>query len=253
MRRRAFTLIELLVVIAIIAILAAILFPVFARAREQARKTSCLSNMKQIGTAILMYAQDYDERLVPAATGVCPGPNAYGWADLTFPYIKNEKVFDCPSSTWRMRMNTAVSPPRFMRDRGGNPPGVNTECVTGTIIPADVNYNYGVNQFAAPAPAPGDARGPFHPSILALAAIPAPANTVGVGEGRGASPWALGGGLGPYDYPSVDGQVDGRRHPGNRARLATNACNMIFMDGHSKFTNLAQSLRPNVWTCNEND
>src|SRR5579872_3878616 len=60
-RRTGFTLIELLVVIAIIAILAAILFPVFARAREQARKTSCLSNLKQIGTASMMYAQDYDE------------------------------------------------------------------------------------------------------------------------------------------------------------------------------------------------
>jgi prepilin-type N-terminal cleavage/methylation domain-containing protein len=66
----AFTLIELLVVIAIIAILAAILFPVFARAREQARKTACLSNLKQIGTATLMYAQDYDETLCPPYKGV---------------------------------------------------------------------------------------------------------------------------------------------------------------------------------------
>ncbi|MCS6831601.1 MAG: DUF1559 domain-containing protein, partial [bacterium] len=65
MTRRAFTLIELLVVIAIIAILAAILFPVFSQAREAARKSSCLSNTKQFGTGILMYAQDYDEAIVP--------------------------------------------------------------------------------------------------------------------------------------------------------------------------------------------
>ena len=64
MKRRGFTLIELLVVIAIIAILAAILFPVFARAREKARQTSCLSNLKQVGLASNMYLQDYDERLV---------------------------------------------------------------------------------------------------------------------------------------------------------------------------------------------
>ncbi len=63
MRRKGFTLIELLVVIAIIAILAAILFPVFARAREKARQTSCLSNLKQLSLGVLMYAQDYDERL----------------------------------------------------------------------------------------------------------------------------------------------------------------------------------------------
>ncbi len=65
MKHRGFTLIELLVVIAIIAILAAILFPVFARAREKARQTSCLSNVKQLGLGFLMYAQDYDERLLP--------------------------------------------------------------------------------------------------------------------------------------------------------------------------------------------
>jgi len=64
-RKRGFTLIELLVVIAIIAILAAILFPVFAQAREKARAISCLSNCKQMGTAVLMYAQDYDESIVP--------------------------------------------------------------------------------------------------------------------------------------------------------------------------------------------
>src|ERR1043165_6386719 len=69
MRKNAFTLIELLVVIAIIAILAAILFPVFAQAREAARKTSCLSNIKQTGLAMLMYVQDYDERFVPWHVG----------------------------------------------------------------------------------------------------------------------------------------------------------------------------------------
>src|SRR6478735_5809147 len=88
-RRKGFTLIELLVVIAIIAILAAILFPVFAKAREAARSTVCKSNLKQIATAIQMYAQDYDE-VLPFGGGSGAAPNR--WYQLTDPYIKNTGV-----------------------------------------------------------------------------------------------------------------------------------------------------------------
>ena len=121
-RRTGFTLIELLVVIAIIAILAAILFPVFARAREKARQTSCLSNLKQLELGLLMYKQDYDEtniydRMVtsnpatpngPYAAGCAGGGNIYWWVDIVSPYVKNSQLFICPSD----QLNTACGVPK---------------------------------------------------------------------------------------------------------------------------------------------
>jgi prepilin-type N-terminal cleavage/methylation domain-containing protein/prepilin-type processing-associated H-X9-DG protein len=95
-RNAAFTLIELLVVIAIIAILAAILFPVFAQAREKARQTACLSNQKQIGLGAMQYAQDYDETM-PILYYVKNSPSSTHWMDLLYPYIKSEEIFSCPS------------------------------------------------------------------------------------------------------------------------------------------------------------
>jgi len=100
--KRGFTLIELLVVIAIIAILAAILFPVFARAREKARQTSCLSNIKEIALGALMYVQDYDEMFFGMLQGRRDG--VYGvepyliWPQQVYPYIKNAQIFTCPSA-----------------------------------------------------------------------------------------------------------------------------------------------------------
>ena len=101
---RAFTLIELLVVIAIIAILAAILFPVFSKVRENARKTACLSNEKQIGLAIIEYTQDSDETYTGGAPGVVQSVNGgqepgQGWAGAVSPFIKSRQLFTCPDDT----------------------------------------------------------------------------------------------------------------------------------------------------------
>lgn len=110
--RRGFTLIELLVVIAVIALLAAILFPVFARARENARRTACQSNLKQIGLGLLQYTQDYDETYPLDVFGSSAGAtatnyderglptdsvNTWRWMDAIFPYVKNEQIFNCPT------------------------------------------------------------------------------------------------------------------------------------------------------------
>jgi prepilin-type N-terminal cleavage/methylation domain-containing protein/prepilin-type processing-associated H-X9-DG protein len=131
--RRGFTLIELLVVIAIIAIIAAILFPVFARARENARRSSCQSNMKQIGLGLLQYTMDYDETLVMSkfeclkADGI--NYNNYYWHDAIFPYVKSNQLFDCPSRTQNNKMVT-VDATTF------NPNGA---------IKSDASGDYGMN------------------------------------------------------------------------------------------------------------
>src|SRR5713226_4903050 len=113
-RRNGFTLIELLVVIAVIAILAAILFPVFAQARQKARITSCLSNLKQLGTAVMMYVQDYDERLPPHYDRYDPKQVTKGSSVIANklkaawgPYIKNDGIFKCPADTGAAATNWA--------------------------------------------------------------------------------------------------------------------------------------------------
>jgi len=108
MKRKGFTLIELLVVIAIIALLAAILFPVFARARENARRASCMSNMKQIGLALMQYTQDYDERLPFYGSTSAGDPSSTtsnyvtstipNWHAQVYPYVKSWDLFKCPSA-----------------------------------------------------------------------------------------------------------------------------------------------------------
>jgi prepilin-type N-terminal cleavage/methylation domain-containing protein/prepilin-type processing-associated H-X9-DG protein len=125
---RGFTLIELLVVIAIIAILAAILFPVFAQARDKARGISCLSNNKQVGLAFMMYAQDYDETFPMSRVALTPndtGTRTHPWPVLIHPYVKNIAVMKCPSDITPADMNgsswTAWCPPGVLnsarRDR----------------------------------------------------------------------------------------------------------------------------------------
>jgi len=130
MKKRGFTLIELLVVIAIIAILAAILFPVFAKAREKARQTTCTNGLKQIGTAILQYVQDNDETYLQAWNGSsnANGATQFNWGWASQPYIKNRQVYRCPNEI----QNCGVS--YNMNNMLGNAAMAKVQSPSSTII-----------------------------------------------------------------------------------------------------------------------
>ena len=161
-RKRAFTLMELLVVISIIALLASILFPVFARARENARRSSCSSNLKQIGLGILQYSQDYDEKLPvhPVSTGTVAGnvlnysTTSYNWIYEIQPYVKSWQLFRCPSM------------PNFAGGGGFNPSGNNASSyfVNGVVV----------NRALAVIPAPAEIIWCHESDFTYAAAIPRP-------------------------------------------------------------------------------
>lgn len=165
--RRGFTLIELLVVIAIIVIVAAILFPVFAQAREKARQTTCLSNLRQVGAAALIYAQDYDESMVHTELGgdVSDANERY-WGDMLAPYLKNWPLLVCPSAAGGP-LQFKTGPTRFSQQW---------------------SYTYGINDITDNTPActpGGGGSGPDSPACRhlgvagqALAALSFPSATI---------------------------------------------------------------------------
>ena len=138
-RRSGFTLIELLVVIAIIAILAAILFPVFAKAREKARQSSCSSNEKQLSNGVIMYAQDYDEKPPLVYDDTLGTANREIWVEKVEPYVKNRQIYFCPSGS------TAVNnPPK-------NTIGAYYGLIMGHVLPEGQAAGKSIAEFTRPA------------------------------------------------------------------------------------------------------
>ncbi len=210
--RTGFTLIELLVVIAIIAILAAILFPVFARAREKARANTCLSNVKQLMLGALMYANDYDERMLPASFAWNTVPS---WKAMVFPYVKNAQLFQCPS----------YAPPGNSEKADDFIPG------TATLFPKSYGLNACTNIGAGATPPTSYYCG----GAKSMAEIAMPAETLFIVETR--SWW------GPYwdnAYPSTKPQLEARH---------SRQTNYGFCDGHAKsLMPTATNLTRNMWS-----
>lgn len=228
--RRGFTLIELLVVIAIIAILAAILFPVFAKARAKARQTSCLSNTRQLMTAAMSYTQDYDEVFLPMWSN-CTNNGAatrYWWMGLAQPYIKNLQILECPSCTagWR---GTAVF------GDGASGKGIYAPCGT-TDSYVRCWGGYGYNSYADTSngrcPGTGD-RGDLG-NWTKLEAVRAPSETIAIGDSPcvvlGIIPcWGAGQPYCPLDTNDYQERGDSRHNGGNNYGL---------VDGHAKWYKL---------------
>ncbi len=212
MRGKGFTLIELLVVIAIIAILAAILFPVFARAREKARSISCLSNLKQLGTAAMMYSQDYDEMyLTHCHRPDLTGPVFAYWFEMLQPYIVSQQILVCPTHRGKTGGHSIVGSYGYI-------------CTGFTLDPASVNYT-GIPHYGS------------------LSQIYYPAQLIMIGESSKSSCRVC-----PHYHVQDGDHIPTVHHYPEDLSRHNGGANYMFFDGHAKWMRYSQTVAPyNIW------
>jgi prepilin-type N-terminal cleavage/methylation domain-containing protein/prepilin-type processing-associated H-X9-DG protein len=242
--RSGFTLIELLVVIAIIAILAAILFPVFAQARDKARQAACLSNLKQLGLGVTMYAQDYDEMLPDGWSYSADKKTLWWWQDSVRPYVKNEAVYSCPSASPHMQwtaLRPAGAPNPLVRDYIANAAAVSSE--NGQWPPNRTSTDWmRVGPFTN--------NGGTGTATQSLSNIQDPAGTIAIFDGqREIEIWAINMAdcWRPTPLPPADSQW---RWPGVVSKRHNDGFVAAFADGHAKW--MRQS-KCGDWTVFDND
>ena len=231
-RALAFTLIELLVVIAIIAIIAAILFPVFARARENARRASCQSNLKQIGLGMIQYTQDYDEKFSGSFKDSSGG--RIHWGELIFPYTKSGQIYVCPSATSNALMTND---------------GLNN-CTTNPNTCKGVTYSYNCLQLPTQIGVPA---GALDSEGAPLSLISETARTILLTEGnadKGGQDNTYTTGLtdisGTFYGVSWSGEPDATTNNGNKNtdHRHLEGFNVLWYDGHVKWTKKTSLATP---------
>lgn len=238
-----FTLIELLVVIAIIAILAAILFPVFAKVREKARQTSCLSNLKQIGLGLIQYSEDNDEYLAKAWMGNNgygasdptggPGNIKYKWMDEIYPYVKSTGVYHCPDFNDDLGQGGTGQFVPYQQLTGADA----THYGSYSMCAAYYDGSYNNNGFSSVGSTQG-AGG------LTLNSLAHPSTTVWIADGEGSYQfdWPFGNPVPTGTQGSLQTWGSGNLGDGSLAVRHTTFVNLLWCDGHAKSMSLSQLM-----------